>query len=124
MQLAIAADTVFDGTVLRSKCAIVLQGSWILCVVPASELSATIPTRHLPKGAWLAPGFIDTQVNGGGDVLFNDEPSPEGIATIVAAHSRFGTTAFLPTLLSDTPEKMCAARDAVAAVASIEPSVI
>jgi N-acetylglucosamine-6-phosphate deacetylase len=124
MQLAIAADTIFDGTVLRSNCAIVFQGSRILCLVPASELSGTIPARRLPKGAWLAPGFIDTQVNGGGDVLFNDEPSPEVIATIAAAHSQFGTTAFLPTLLSDTPEKMCAARDAVAAVASIEPSVI
>jgi N-acetylglucosamine-6-phosphate deacetylase len=124
MQLAIAADTVFDGTVLRSNCAIVLQGSRILCLVPARELSATIRTRHLPKGMWLAPGFIDAQVNGGGDVLFNDEPSPEGIATIVAAHRQFGTTALLPTLLSDTPEKMCAARDAVAAVASVEPSVI
>src|SRR5690349_9986220 len=121
MQHAIAADTVFDGTVLRSNSAIVLQGSQILCLVPASELSGTIPTRHLPKGAWLAPGFIDTQVNGGGDVLFNDEPSPEVIATIAAAHSQFGTTAFLPTLLSDTPEKMYAARNAVAAVASIEP---
>src|SRR5689334_3230918 len=103
MQLAIAADTVFDGTVLRSNCAIVLQGSRILCLVPARELSATIRTRHLPKGMWLAPGFIDAQVNGGGDVLFNDEPSPEGIATMVAAHRQFGTTALLPTLLSDTP---------------------
>ena len=124
MQFAIAADIVFDGAILHRNCAVVIEGSRILHVVPTSELSATIATRHLPRGAWLAPGFIDTQVNGGGDVLFNDEPSPEGIATIAAAHSQFGTTAFLPTLLSDTPEKMCAARDAVAAVASIEPSVI
>jgi N-acetylglucosamine-6-phosphate deacetylase len=124
MQFAIAAETVFDGAILRRNCAVVIEGSRILHVVPASELSATIATRHLPRGAWLAPGFIDTQVNGGGDVLFNDEPSPEGIATIVAAHSQFGTTALLPTLLSDTPEKMCAARNAVAAMARIEPSVI
>ena len=124
MQFAIAADTVFDGAILRRNCAVVIEGSRILHVVPTSELSATIATRHMPRGAWLAPGFIDTQVNGGGDVLFNDEPSPEGIATIAAAHRQFGTTALLPTLLSDTPEKMRAARDAVIAMASVEPSVI
>ena len=60
----------------------------------------------LPDGAWLAPGFIDVQVNGGGDVLFNDAPTPEAIAAIAAAHRRFGTTSLLPTLISDTPEKM------------------
>jgi N-acetylglucosamine-6-phosphate deacetylase len=63
-------------------------------------------------------------VNGGGDVLFNDDPSPRGIGAIAAAHRRFGTTALLPTLLSDTPEKMRAARDAVEAAAGVDPSVI
>jgi N-acetylglucosamine-6-phosphate deacetylase len=31
-------------------------------------------------GGTLLPGFIDTQVNGGGDVLFNDQTVCEGIA--------------------------------------------
>jgi N-acetylglucosamine-6-phosphate deacetylase len=53
------------------------------------------------NGALLAPGFIDTQVNGGGGVLFNDDPSVETIAEIGRAHRRFGTTGFLPTLISD-----------------------
>ncbi|HWK35185.1 N-acetylglucosamine-6-phosphate deacetylase [Sphingomonas sp.] len=52
-------------------------------------------------GGWLLPGFIDTQVNGGGGVLFNDAPSVDGIAAIAAAHRRYGTTALLPTLISD-----------------------
>ncbi len=89
-----------------------------------NELPAAIPHRRLPTGAWLVPGFIDTQVNGGGDVLFNDDPSPRGIAAIAAAHRRFGTTALLPTLLSDTPEKMRAARNAIEAAAGVDPSVI
>ena len=25
-------------------------------------------------GGWLMPGFVDTQVNGGGGVLLNDDP--------------------------------------------------
>jgi N-acetylglucosamine-6-phosphate deacetylase len=53
------------------------------------------------KGQILLPGFIDVQVNGGGGVLFNDDPSPESIRAIGAAHRRFGTTGFLPTLISD-----------------------
>lgn len=59
------------------------------------------------------PGFIDTQVNGGGGVLFNDSPSVEGIAAIGAAHARFGTTGFLPTLISAAPEVIARALDAV-----------
>jgi N-acetylglucosamine-6-phosphate deacetylase len=52
-------------------------------------------------GQILLPGFIDVQVNGGGGVLFNDDPSPESIRAIGAAHRQFGTTGFLPTLISD-----------------------
>jgi N-acetylglucosamine-6-phosphate deacetylase len=124
MEFAIAADHVFDGTMLRHDCAVVIEASRILALTSRHELPAAIPHRRLPTGAWLVPGFIDTQVNGGGDVLFNDDPSPRGIAAIAAAHRRFGTTAMLPTLLSDTPEKMRAAREAIEAVAGVDPSVI
>ncbi|MCI4592652.1 N-acetylglucosamine-6-phosphate deacetylase [Sphingobium sp. BYY-5] len=51
-------------------------------------------------GGWIVPGFIDTQVNGGGGVLFNDQPDVDTIARIGAAHAPYGTTAFLPTLIS------------------------
>jgi N-acetylglucosamine-6-phosphate deacetylase len=53
------------------------------------------------QGQILLPGFIDVQVNGGGGVLFNDDPSLESIRAIGSAHRRFGTTGFLPTLISD-----------------------
>lgn len=64
-------------------------------------------------GELLLPGFIDTQVNGGGGVLFNDAPSVETIATIAAAHRRFGTTGLLPTLISDDLGVVAAAIRAV-----------
>ena len=124
MAFAIAADHVFDGAMLRHDCAVVIEASRICALMSRNEAPAAIPSHHLPRGAWLVPGFIDTQVNGGGGVLFNDDPSPRGIAAITAAHRRFGTTALLPTLLSDTPEKMQAARDAIEAVAGVDPSVI
>ncbi len=64
-------------------------------------------------GQLLLPGFIDVQVNGGGGVLFNDDPSPESIRAIGAAHRRFGTTGFLPTLISDDLDTIGRAIDAV-----------
>jgi N-acetylglucosamine-6-phosphate deacetylase len=64
-------------------------------------------------GGWIMPGFVDTQVNGGGGVLFNDATTVEGIAAIGAAHAPFGTTAFMVTLISDTPDVIARALDAV-----------
>jgi len=69
---AIAADHVFDGTVVRERTAVIVDGAGIADLVPVADLPRTISIRVLPEGAWLAPGFIDLQVNGGGDVLFND----------------------------------------------------
>lgn len=76
-------------------------------------------------GGWIVPGFIDTQVNGGGGVLFNDEPTVDGIAAIGRAHARFGTTGFLPTLISDTPAVIARALDATdAAIAAGVPGCV
>jgi N-acetylglucosamine-6-phosphate deacetylase len=120
---AVVAGTVFDGTAVRHDCAVLIEGTRIAGVVPRRELPESMPTQTLPADLWLAPGFIDIQVNGGGDVLFNEAPTPDGIAAIVAAHRRFGTTALLPTLISDTPAQMRTARDAVRASAG-NPSVL
>jgi N-acetylglucosamine-6-phosphate deacetylase len=67
------------------------------------------------EGHILLPGFIDVQVNGGGGVLFNDDPSPESIRAIGAAHRQYGTTGFLPTLISDDLDTIA---QAIAAVQS------
>jgi N-acetylglucosamine-6-phosphate deacetylase len=65
------------------------------------------------QGNTLLPGFIDWQVNGGGGVLFNDAPSVDTLRRIGLAHLRFGTTGFLPTLISDDADTMRAAISAV-----------
>ena len=76
-------------------------------------------------GGWLLSGFIDTQVNGGGGVLFNDDPSVDTIRRIGGAHARFGTTAFLPTLISDTLDRVDQAMRATErAVAEGVPGVV
>jgi N-acetylglucosamine-6-phosphate deacetylase len=121
---AVAADHVFDGTAVHDDCAVLIDGGNVVQLVSRGDVPQNIPVQALPSGAWLAPGFIDVQVNGGGDVLFNDEPTLAGIATIAAAHRRFGTTGLLPTLISDTPEKMRVARDAVATAMKSNASVL
>ena len=77
------------------------------------------------EGALLLPGYIDSQVNGGGGVLFNDFPTVEGIRRIGAAHRRFGTTGFLPTLISDDLSVVAAGIEAAkAAMAAGVPGVL
>src|SRR5262245_65131974 len=121
---AIVAERVFDGATVVHHAAVIVEGPHILAVVPQGDVPAGVPRRVLPNGAWLTPGFIDVQVNGGGDVLFNDNPTPEGIRAIAAAHRRFGTTALLPTLITDTPETMASALAAVEALAGKEPAIL
>lgn len=121
---AVVADHVFDGTRRHEHAGVIIDGSRVSRLVPRGEIPRSIPVRILPDGAWLTPGFIDLQVNGGGDALFNDAPTPEAISIIAAAHRRFGTTGFLPTLISDTPEKMQAAIAAVQMAMRTEPTVL
>ncbi len=76
-------------------------------------------------GGYLLPGFIDTQVNGGGGVLFNDETTVDGIAAIGSAHRAYGTTGFLPTLISDELDVIDAAMRATeSAIAAGVPGVL
>ncbi|UNK58510.1 N-acetylglucosamine-6-phosphate deacetylase [Pseudoxanthomonas daejeonensis] len=84
----------------------------IAALVPAGQARARADEVHDLEGGWLLPGFIDAQVNGGGGVLFNNDTRVEAIAAIGRAHRRFGTTGFLPTLISDDAAVMARAVDA------------
>jgi N-acetylglucosamine-6-phosphate deacetylase len=99
---------------------LLLDGERIRAVVPPSDVPAGTPVDDL-GGNRLVPGFIDVQVNGGGGVLFNDTPTVEAVAAIGAAHRAFGTTGFLPTLISDD---LTVVQQGIAAVdAAIEAGV-
>jgi N-acetylglucosamine-6-phosphate deacetylase len=101
-RFAITGAEIFDGAKRRAQHAVVVEGAGILDVVPAAALPADMPVRRVTGGV-LAPGFIDVQVNGGGGVLLNDAPTAGGLRTMCDAHARFGTTALLPTLITDSP---------------------
>ena len=95
----IATPQLFDGTVMRGPALVTVSGSLIQNVSFGEAASPGMIA--LASDAVLAPGFIDIQVNGGGGVLLNGEPSKAGVRRIVEAHRRTGTTGCLPTLITD-----------------------
>ncbi len=105
---ALTGAEIFDGENWHADSALIIDGGVVKNIAAASTLPGNIRKVEL-KGGMLVPGFIDVQVNGGGGVLLNDGPSVEAIRTICDAHFAFGTTALLPTLITDTPEITAAA---------------
>ncbi len=106
----IIPDQVFCGDILSSDKALrILNG----------RVSQIVDRQNVPQEAavWktqgvIAPGFFDIQINGGGGVLFNDVPSQQSIKSIADAHRQLGTTAFLPTVITDAPDILGLAVDA------------
>lgn len=116
-------DALVNGRVLadeeiRDGLAVLVESGRIVAVVREDDARLRDAERHDLQGGTLLPGFIDAQVNGGGGVLFNNAPDVDAIRRIGAAHRRFGTTGFLPTLISDDLDVMrkaiVATRDAIA----------
>ncbi len=105
---AVLGARIFDGDAWHENRALLLTGGRIDAVVSPDDIPADAQ-RIEAGGGILVPGFIDLQVNGGGGVMLNDAPSTDAIRTICAAHARFGTTALLPTLITDTPDITAAA---------------
>ena len=96
---------LLNGRVLREQAlvegqCVLLEGGRIVDIVPTGHASSRGATQIDLRGNMLLPGFIDSQVNGGGGVLFNDSPTVDAIRRIGRAHRRFGTTGFMPTLIS------------------------
>lgn len=98
MRRALVNGRVLLPSGLRDDVCVVIGDGEIRAV--SSQPPADARTVDL-GGNTLLPGFIDTQVNGGGGKLFNDDPSVDAIRTIAETHRRFGTTGLLPTLISD-----------------------
>jgi N-acetylglucosamine-6-phosphate deacetylase len=97
-------DQIFDTATLQRGLAIAISNGKVQAVAP------------LPAGAQghaiagvVTPGYLDLQVNGGGDVQLNNTPTVQGMRTIAAAHHRFGTVAVLPTVITDAPDVLARA---------------
>ena len=106
---AISADRIFDGVRWHDNAAVVIRQGFVEGIAARGEINPETATEVMPPGTLLAPGFIDLQVNGGGGILLNDDPSPQAMRAIARAHRRTGTTACLPTLITDHRTKAVAA---------------
>jgi N-acetylglucosamine-6-phosphate deacetylase len=118
-RFAISAERIFDGVRWHDNAAILIERGSIQGIAAPGQIAGDWPTEVSPPGTMLAPGFIDLQVNGGGGVLLNDEPTPQAMRAIARAHRRLGTTSCLPTLISDT---RATAMAAIAAAKSLAGS--
>ncbi|HWU16287.1 MAG TPA: N-acetylglucosamine-6-phosphate deacetylase [Devosia sp.] len=101
--LAVTGARIFDGHDWQDDAALLIEFGQVSGIVQADAVPANAETVQL-AGGMLVPGFIDLQVNGGGGILFNNAPTLESIRTICSVHAQFGTTALLPTLITDTVE--------------------
>lgn len=125
MAIALTNARVLTESGLRDDLAVLVDDDRIAGVLDAGDARLEAVAIHDLGGHLLLPGFIDVQVNGGGDVLFNEAPTVDAIRRIGEAHRRHGTTGFLPTLISDDIDVMRAAIAAVdAAIADGVPGVL
>lgn len=120
--IVLTGARIFDGERFLDDRAVVVEGARIAAIVPHSERPDGA-VRDL-GGGLLAPGYVDVQVNGGGGVLFNQDPTPEGIARIAAAHRKHGTIGLLPTLVTDAPQVMAAAIAATGEARRLTPAAL
>ncbi len=101
-------------------------------LIDSGRIAGWLPEAGLPPdmpvqdcgGDVLAAGFIDIQVNGGGGVMFNDQPTPAGLDAIRRGHWSGGTTALLPTLITDKAATMRRAVGAVAEALDTLPGIL
>lgn len=99
-------EALVNGRVLtaegfRERQTVVIEDGRIHLVVNDADCTSADVKRQDLDGQLLLPGFIDVQVNGGNGVLFNNAPNVDAIREIGVAHRKYGTTGFLPTLISD-----------------------
>ncbi|MDP2559536.1 N-acetylglucosamine-6-phosphate deacetylase [Psychrobium sp. 1_MG-2023] len=106
-QLTISADKIFDGQQYHEQAQLSIDNG-VITSITAIDGSAS---EHI--SGLIAPGFVDLQVNGGGGALLNTHATVDGLKTMFQAHRQFGTTAMLPTLITDTVEVMSEAADAI-----------
>ncbi|MCC2617311.1 N-acetylglucosamine-6-phosphate deacetylase [Aestuariibacter halophilus] len=121
MPSAFRVSQLFDGEQFVDDVTLRLDNGCVASITSTTPADAGLP---LIQGL-LVPGFIDVQVNGGGGILFNAEPTVENLQVMSTAHSRFGTTAMMPTLITDQFDTMTRAADAMAsAIDAGQPGIL
>ncbi len=120
---ALTDAILFTGDVFVEGHALLVDEGHVLDIIPNAKIPPHVSV-HSCAGRILAPGFIDCQVNGGGNVLLNNDPTPDSILAIAAAHRKTGTTALLPTIITDAPDVTRKAIEAVRQARAENPAIL
>ncbi len=102
-------EVVEDGAVFARDGVIERVGPRAQVVTEAAHMEVDV------RGRMIFPGFVDLQVNGGGDVLLTEQPDVDAADRIAEAHVRFGTTSLLATVVTAGEPQMIRALEAVSA---------
>ncbi|WP_343464685.1 N-acetylglucosamine-6-phosphate deacetylase [Pantoea sp.] len=114
---ALVNGRIFTGHEILDNHAVVIANGMIERVCPRDALDPAL-TQQDVAGAFIAPGFIDLQLNGCGGVQFNDDIEALSVATLETmqrANEKSGCTSFLPTLITSTDALMRRAVDTMRA---------
>jgi N-acetylglucosamine-6-phosphate deacetylase len=94
--------------------AILCEGDRIARVIKGARLPRAAKVIHHENG-WIAPGFVDIHVHGGGGADYMDG-TVDAVRTASLAHLKRGTTTVYPTTTTGSPEQIQRMLDACAAV--------
>ncbi|MES5046283.1 N-acetylglucosamine-6-phosphate deacetylase [Rhizobium nepotum] len=109
---------IFDGAAWHDDKVLLTRDGHVAAI---SDSTPTDAQTIDANGLLIAPGFIDLQVNGGGGVMFNNQPDVTGVARICSAHAQFGTTGLMVTLITDRPD--VTSKAAQAGIAALKAQV-
>ncbi|OQP42729.1 N-acetylglucosamine-6-phosphate deacetylase [Niastella yeongjuensis] len=97
------ANIITPHRIIPNGC-LLIQGTSIAAVA-AHDIEITDADIIDAAGKYVAPGFIDIHVHGGGGFDFMDA-TEEAFLAIAETHARYGTTALSPTTLTGTQQHL------------------
>jgi len=103
--IILTGNTITPFQLLKDK-AIFIEKEKIVAIKDCEKINSPVNTEIIhTTGGFIVPGFIDIHVHGGGgfDVMDGDYQAVKEVAKV---HSRFGTTAFLPTTMTMSKDKI------------------
>ena len=137
MKKTIYVDSLLVNAEWKTQQVMIVENGTISDIVDAAKFATgsemTSNSKHLASmvnvderiEGTVIPGYVDTQVNGGGGVMFNHAPTLESLNIIADAHAQFGTTSLFPTLITDDFATICSAADAISqAIRLNHPSIM
>lgn len=96
---SITAKYIFDGVNLLTNKTVLIADNQIVDMIDSDKLYDKSQLEDFGNSV-ISPGMLDLQLNGCGGVLFNADISMETLEIMHQTNLKFGTTGFLPTLIT------------------------